>query len=43
MVGLKPPGIPYKVGKKILKKEGVKVPKRKEVQNKPMPSPLLER
>ena len=41
MVMLKPPGKAYKIAKKVLKKQGVKVPKRKAIQKTTLKGPYL--
>lgn len=42
MVMLRPGGKPYEVAKKVLKKQGVKVPKRDVVQPMKLKGPYLQ-
>lgn len=39
---LKPPGKPYEVAKQVLKKKGVKVPKRDVIQKTKLTGPYLQ-
>jgi len=42
MVMLRPPGKAYEVAKKVLKKQGVKVPKRASLEKMPFKGPYLQ-
>lgn len=42
MVQLRPPGKAYEIAKKVLKKQGVKVPKRKVIQKTNLKGPYLQ-
>lgn len=42
MVMLRPPGKSYQVSKKVLKKEGIKVPKRSVIEKNKVSGPYLQ-
>lgn len=42
MVQLRPPGKGYEIAKKVLKKEGIKVPKREVIEKVKVKGPYLQ-